>query len=82
VGWQADRPSHLNRQLRHLASRIAWKMATGRDPIGLIDHRDRNKRNNKIRNLRDVSHGINRQNGPPMLRSNTSGIRGVVPSIV
>jgi HNH endonuclease len=34
-----------------LVSRIAWKMQTGADPIGIVDHRDRDPLNNRWRNF-------------------------------
>lgn len=42
----------------------------------LIDHRDRNKSNNLINNLRDVSKAINGINSKVSCK-NTSGVRGV-----
>jgi HNH endonuclease len=48
-----------------------------RDPIGVVDHRDRNRANNRIANLRDVSMSLNAQNRPALQRNNSSGIRGV-----
>lgn len=61
---------------RYLASRICWKLHAGRDPIGVIDHRNRDKSDNRARNLRDVSHSFNSQN-VGMHPGNTSGHRGV-----
>lgn len=42
-----------------LAHRAAWIIYYGRKPEGVIDHRDNCKTNNRISNLRDVSHARN-----------------------
>lgn len=42
--------------------RILWKMFTGYDPEGVLDHIDQDKLNNSIRNLQDVSHSENSRN--------------------
>lgn len=55
----------------YLAHRLAWKMMTGSEP-GEIDHRDRNKHNNRWANLRDAGHAVNMRNRPAS-RLNTSG---------
>lgn len=60
----------------YLASRVAWKLHTGHDPVGIIDHRNRNKSDNRASNLRDVGHAYNGQN-TGMRPNNTSGHRGV-----
>ena len=44
------------------AHRLAWFYTYGVFPSGVIDHIDNNKANNRIRNLRDVSHAENSQN--------------------
>lgn len=41
------------------ASRIIWKMATGEDPKGVIDHIDGNPLNNRLENLQDISQREN-----------------------
>ena len=55
----------------YVAHRLIWKMMTGADPDE-IDHRDRDKHNNKWVNLRDVGHSINMRN-KPVSPNNTSG---------
>ena len=45
-----------------LAHRLAWLYCYGSWPVDLIDHIDRNSRNNAIANLRDVSGSKNMQN--------------------
>lgn len=42
--------------------RIVWAMHYGKWPEQTIDHIDRNKKNNRIENLRDVSMSVNLQN--------------------
>ena len=44
---------------RYQVHRIIWKMLTGQEPIEDIDHIDGDRQNNKIENLRDVSHREN-----------------------
>ena len=56
--------------------RLLWKMCTGRDPIGQIDHRDGDRSNSAISNLREVTPLENSQNRHSPAKSN-SGVRGV-----
>ena len=46
----------------YLTSRIVWKLVTGKDPEGTIDHIDRNKENNRFENLRDVTKQVQSEN--------------------
>lgn len=41
------------------AGRLAWFYMTGNWPENEIDHKDRNKLNNRFKNLRDVSGSVN-----------------------
>ena len=58
------------------AHRLAWLYMYGYFPEHQIDHIDRNKSNTRINNLRHVSHSCNIRN-QGLLKSNTSGIKGV-----
>lgn len=60
----------------YLAHRVIWKMVTGSDPNGQIDHRDGDKLNNRISNLREVTNLGNARNRRPYGKS-TSGHLGV-----
>ena len=60
-----------------LAHRLAWLYVYGKFPIDQIDHINRIKTDNSIKNLRDVDSSTNLHNVG--LRShNTSGVTGVV----
>lgn len=58
------------------AHRIAWVVMYDSLPVNHIDHIDGNPENNKLENLRDVTHKINNRN-TKMRRDNTSGYTGV-----
>lgn len=60
---------------RYLVHRIIWKLHSGVDPVGIIDHIDNDKTNNRIENLRDVDYAANGQNRTHT--RNTSGEVGV-----
>lgn len=63
---------------RHGAHRLAWLYVYGEWPAGEIDHRDGHKSNNRIANLRDITHAVNTQNLRTAHRRNTStGLLGV-----
>lgn len=57
--------------------RIAWLLAYREWPQGCVDHIDGNSLNNRLDNLRDVSHRTNCENKHRPSRSNTSGYLGV-----
>lgn len=65
---------HRRRQV--MASRLAWFMHYGRWPIGLIDHADGNRLNNRITNLREATKAQNIWNSTGR-RDSTTGVRGV-----
>lgn len=60
---------------RYFAHRIIWKLVTGEDPID-IDHINGNPSDNRILNLRSVTHAGNQKNLKKR-QDNTSGITGV-----
>lgn len=60
----------------YLAHRLAWLYTYGEWPKDQIDHINRNKTDNRIANLRDVSHKQNGQNASKP-SNNTSGHTGV-----
>lgn len=60
----------------HTEHRLAWLMINGSLPAGEIDHIDGDGLNNRIHNLRDVSHAENMKN-LRLLATSTSGISGV-----
>jgi hypothetical protein len=62
-------------EVRYLVHRVIWKMHSGVDPEGVIDHIDRDCSNNTIENLRDVTSAVNGQNRSSS--RNTSGEIGV-----
>lgn len=55
---------------------LAWVYEKGEFPKGEIDHINGNKLDNRIKNLRDVSHGENLRN-QKLNKHNTSGCSGV-----
>ena len=58
------------------ASRIAWALHHGRWPRKLIDHRDGDRLNNRIDNLREASVSQNGMNSKRRVDS-TTGVKGV-----
>lgn len=78
AGW-VDRRGYRRIQIgcfSYSASRLAWLYCYGKWPRDQIDHRDCNKGNDKISNLREAT---NKQNGRNRFRrsDNTSGAKGV-----
>lgn len=61
------------------AHRLAWLYVYGALPANDmdIDHRNRDRKDNRIRNLRIVTKAQNRQNVMKPQRNGSSGIRGV-----
>ena len=60
----------------YLAQRLAWLYEYGYFPENDIDHINRDKADNRIKNLREVSRQCNARNCGN-IKSNTSGIKGV-----
>lgn len=61
----------------YAAHRVAWLYVYGEHPVGLLDHRDRDKANNSIKNLRPATSSQNSFNRSTA-SNNTSGTKGVV----
>lgn len=60
----------------HFAHRLAWFWTYGVWPANGLDHRDRNRKNNRLRNLREAAQVENQQN-LGLRSTNTSGKTGV-----
>lgn len=60
----------------YLSHRLAWLYVNGSWPVDRIDHADGDRSNNRIANLRDVSHSENLRN-QGFRADNTSGFKGV-----
>lgn len=61
---------------RFLAHRVVWKIKKKRDPLSCLDHKNGNKSDNRISNLREINHVKNMQNQKKR-KTNTSGNVGV-----
>lgn len=61
---------------RYLEHRLVWLYIEGYLPENEIDHIDRNKENNRFKNLRIVSRQCNARNSD-ISSLNTSGVKGV-----
>ena len=59
------------------AHRLAWMYAYDTWPNHDIDHINSDKRDNRIKNLRDVTRSVNMQNQERAQKDNKSGLRGV-----
>jgi hypothetical protein len=63
-------------QKSYRAHKLAWLYIFGEFPNGILDHKNRDKLDNRISNLRSVSSSINNQNCK-IRKNNTSGSAGV-----
>jgi len=62
--------------VKYFAHRLAWFYCYREWPVNNIDHIDRCRSNNILKNLRDVNQAINGLNGP-IRSNNSSGYTGV-----
>ena len=60
----------------YLAHRLAWLYVYGKFPTRLIDHKNRNRTDNSINNLREASDALNSKN-QSLYKNNVSGFHGV-----
>lgn len=56
----------------HYYHRVAWFLGTGEWPTGVIDHINRDKTDNRLENLRDVTFVVNSWN---QTRTELTGVR-------
>ena len=75
-GYRAIGFTHEGNLYTLKGHRLAWLITYGKLPDGDIDHINRDKSDNRIKNLRDVPHSVNLKNAR-MQRNNTSGVTGV-----
>lgn len=66
--------------VNHRAHRLAWLYVHGSWPKNEIDHRDGDRLNNKIDNLRDVLMAVNNQNIRQAKKTSSTGLIGVSPN--
>jgi hypothetical protein len=85
IGKQAgfsDRSGHWRIRLRNkafAAHRLAWLHVHGRFPDGNIDHINGNPADNRLANLREVSHVVNMQNQRRANIDSQTGLLGCHP---
>lgn len=63
--------------VNYQAHRVAWLITHGKWPDGVIDHRNGNKTDNRINNLRDTTQAVNVLNQHVIRKDNKSGVTGV-----
>lgn len=64
---------------KHKAHRLAWRMFHGTEPDGQIDHINGNRADNRIENLRVVTHEVNVHNRRSANRNSRTGLLGASP---
>ena len=65
---------------RYMAGRLAWFYVHGRWPKDEIDHRNGVRDDNRLSNIREVSHAENQQNRRRAHSRNVTGLLGVSPN--
>jgi hypothetical protein len=65
------------KKVRYLVHHLVWLFFNGCFPSKDIDHKDNNRSNNRIENLREVTNAENLQNLRNPLPANTTGYLGV-----
>jgi hypothetical protein len=78
VGW-SNKIGYLAVQIdgqKHYCHRLAWLYSYGYLPEHNIDHINRNKKDNRIKNLREISQQCNTRNNGNR-KNNSSGVKGV-----
>lgn len=62
---------------KYLEHRLVWVFCHGDWPKNDIDHINGDKQDNRIENLRDVTHSVNRQNNRQARSDSLTGVLGV-----
>lgn len=83
IAGRIDKDGYIQisyRKVSYLAHRVAWLYMYGKWPDDQIDHRDGNRANNAIANLREASCSENMQNIRVAQRNNKIKLLGVTHS--
>lgn len=75
IGYPYGRLTYNGVQRAYLAHQLIWKMVYDQDPPGDIDHKDMDRSNNRLSNLRVATRSENLHNSTA--RANRSGYKGV-----